>query len=258
MKAIDSVKSHDQANSVGTGPSGRLLKGLYDSLDPDAAVVAKASGTAVGWGLLVAAGAAGVWAFGETAGSFVFKLGPFVSDALTATLWGGACAAVGAGLGFLFGVPRSSPPASVTPPIPPPVAAPPAVPPPPAGPPPTPPPAAVPPTPPPAAGQPEPQGTPGTGSQDSAANGGSFRVNTNLEEISDWLTKIIVGVTLTELRPLIARLKQAATLIAGSLGGDSRTSFAYAVMVYFTVSGFLGGYLLTRLYLQKAFQKATN
>ena len=81
-------------------------------------------------------------------------------------------------------------------------------------------------------------------------------MNTNLEEISDWLTKIIVGVTLVEVKPLIGRLGQAAILIAGSLGGNSRISFAYAVMMYFTVTGFLGGYLLTRLYLQKAFQKA--
>ena len=79
-------------------------------------------------------------------------------------------------------------------------------------------------------------------------------MNTNLEEISDWLTKIIVGVTLVELPALLARLGQAAKLIAGSLGGDSRISFAYAVMMYFSVTGFLGGYLLTRLYLQTAFR----
>jgi hypothetical protein len=59
-------------------------------------------------------------------------------------------------------------------------------------------------------------------------------------------------------RPLLSRLEQAAKLIAGSLGGDARVSFAYAVMMYFTVTGFLGGYLLTRLYLQKAFENASN
>jgi hypothetical protein len=44
-------------------------------------------------------------------------------------------------------------------------------------------------------------------------------VNTNLEQISDWLTKIIVGVTLVELNPAIARLEQAAILISKSLCG---------------------------------------
>jgi len=96
--------------SGGTGTGGALLKTLYDSLDDKyAQVVAKASATAVGWGLLVAGVAAGVWAFGATGGSFADKLGPFVAAGLTAVLWGGACAAIGVGLGFLFGVPRSGP-----------------------------------------------------------------------------------------------------------------------------------------------------
>jgi hypothetical protein len=78
-------------------------------------------------------------------------------------------------------------------------------------------------------------------------------VNTNLEQISDWLTKIIVGVTLVEINPALARLGQAASLIAKSLGGEHQLSFGYAILVYFSTSGFLGSYLLTRLYLQLAF-----
>jgi hypothetical protein len=88
-------------------------------------------------------------------------------------------------------------------------------------------------------------------------------VNTNLEEISDWLTKIIVGVGLVELRKALVELENAATLIASTLGCPahgadpcSQISFAYAVMVYFSVTGFLGSYLLTRLYLQKALREA--
>jgi hypothetical protein len=83
-------------------------------------------------------------------------------------------------------------------------------------------------------------------------------VNTNLEEISDWLTKIIVGVSLVELTKALAQLQKAADLIAQGLGGRTQESFAYALMVYFSISGFLGSYLLTRLYLQKAFRQASE
>ncbi len=81
-------------------------------------------------------------------------------------------------------------------------------------------------------------------------------VNTNLEEISDWLTKIIVGVSLVELNKAQMKLQQIAGFIAESFGGPGQVSFAYGLMVYFSVAGFLGSYLLTRLYLQKAFRDA--
>jgi hypothetical protein len=83
-------------------------------------------------------------------------------------------------------------------------------------------------------------------------------INTNLEEISDWLTKIIVGVSLVEMQKAQTTLQEAAAFIAQSLGGPSETSFAYGLMIYFSVSGFLGSYLLTRLYLQIAFRNAAS
>ena len=83
-------------------------------------------------------------------------------------------------------------------------------------------------------------------------------VNTNLEEISDWLTKIIVGVSLVEARKIQAELGEAAMLIAKGLGGPDQVSFAYALMLYFSLSGFLGSYLLTRLYLQRALDDASK
>jgi hypothetical protein len=78
-------------------------------------------------------------------------------------------------------------------------------------------------------------------------------VNTNLEQISDWLTKIIVGETLVELKPAMERIESAAILIGESLA--NKKSFAYAILVYFSTSGFLGSYLLTRLFLQRAFSE---
>ena len=82
--------------------------------------------------------------------------------------------------------------------------------------------------------------------------------NTNLEQISDWLTKIIVGVTLVQIGPALNNLDAAAKLVAESLGGPGFKSFAYALMMYFAITGFLGSYLLTRLFLQPAFEDESS
>ncbi|WP_250486982.1 hypothetical protein [Caballeronia sp. GaOx3] len=88
-------------------------------------------------------------------------------------------------------------------------------------------------------------------------SGASTAVNTNLEQISDWLTKIIVGVTLVESKEVIQRLKAAGHVIGQSLGSTYPDSFAMALLIYFFTSGLLGSYLLTRLFLQRAFNDAS-
>ena len=84
--------------------------------------------------------------------------------------------------------------------------------------------------------------------------------NTNLEQISDWLTKIVVGVTLVEWKNVQMQLEAAAKIVANSMCdktcAGSPTAFAYALILYFSFSGFLGSYLLTRLFLQGAFRDA--
>jgi hypothetical protein len=148
---------------------------------------------------------------------------------LNALLWSGACSAIGWIVGFLFGIPRSlasddqgtAPKATA---------------------------AAV------TTGQ--PGATTGQPAAAVAKTKSTVRANTNLEQISDWLTKIIVGVTLVQLQPALGQLEKAATVISTSLGGA--LSFAYALMLYFSITGFLGSYLLTRLFLQKAFREADS
>lgn len=103
------------------------------------------------------------------------------------------------------------------------------------------------------AASPQPPALPNPTIQNQISSGPSTAVNTNLEQISDWLTKIIVGVTLVENQKVIASLRVGAEQIAGSLGGEHQVSFAYGLMIYFSASGFLGCYLLTRLFLQQAF-----
>lgn len=95
--------------------------------------------------------------------------------------------------------------------------------------------------------------------RDNEANSRTYRllVNTNLEQISDWLTKIIVGVGLVQLTQLPERLDEYAAYVAQGIGGTAATpEFAAAMIIYFLVFGFLGGYLLTRVYLTVAFSRA--
>ena len=89
------------------------------------------------------------------------------------------------------------------------------------------------------------------------AQGASIRPNTNLEQISDWLTKILVGVGLTQITVIPDNIGQLATYIAkGFSGTTGPETFSLAVMIYFAVIGFLFGFLWTRLNLGHAMAEA--
>lgn len=95
--------------------------------------------------------------------------------------------------------------------------------------------------------------------QDGDADGGTFnyRANTNLEEISDWLTKILVGVGLTQISEIHIQLKSLTEFAAQGLGSSSQGQvFAFALITYSTVLGFLFVYLCTRIYLPGLFSEA--
>jgi hypothetical protein len=83
------------------------------------------------------------------------------------------------------------------------------------------------------------------------------QVNTNLEQISDWLTKIIVGLGLINLGKLPEHVGRISAYVGASFGPEpEHAHFACAVLLYFSVMGFALGYLLTRLYLTGAFVAA--
>jgi hypothetical protein len=75
-----------------------------------------------------------------------------------------------------------------------------------------------------------------------------FADNTNLEEISDWITKIIVGLTLVESREILLRLEYGATSIANSYPNSSLhlMVFSYSLLIFFSGYGFFGGYFWAR------------
>ncbi len=100
----------------------------------------------------------------------------------------------------------------------------------------------------------------GAGKAGSAAST-QYRVNTNLEQISDWLTKIIVGLGLVQLRSIPRNLYEASIWMARSFmpaNGDlaRAASFSTSVIILFSVTGFVTGYLFTRLFIAGAFRRA--
>ncbi len=175
---------------------------------------------------------------GRDIGKINWALGPLLATALGAAMWfsgwgaaGGSVLlwcisvlSVGATLGFLFGIPKS------------------------------------------ASAPMQPDQKTGAGMATGASVGtetgvpaSSGRANTNLEEVSDWLTKIVVGLTLvhwaTIRNDVVAISAQmAASLRVNPTAADQ--SFAVALIVGFFTLGFLLGYLHTRMFLQGAFVRA--
>jgi hypothetical protein len=136
-------------------------------------------------------------------------------DGFTVLFWALACYASGALMGFLFGIPRVL------------------------------------------------QAPPSTGFSRTSADvpssepRESYRliVNTNLDDVSDWLTKIVVGVGLVELERIPGLIYRLATEIGGGTG-KQYVPFIIAVILYFTIVGFMSGYLTTRMFFQRAFRIA--
>jgi hypothetical protein len=93
-----------------------------------------------------------------------------------------------------------------------------------------------------------------TESKAEASNRLPYLPNTNLEQISDWLTKILVGVGLTQIGSLPLKLDGLAEYTEGCFAGSK--AMALAVLVYFNLAGFLIGFLWTRLYLPRALRDA--
>lgn len=72
--------------------------------------------------------------------------------------------------------------------------------------------------------------------------------NTNLEEVSDWLTKIIVGATLVQLGSLSRRIGALAASVSSIFGTPSEQNkiMAGAIILYSAVLGFYVFYVGAR------------
>ena len=74
-----------------------------------------------------------------------------------------------------------------------------------------------------------------------------YQGNTNLEQVSDWLTKIIVGVSLVEIGRVMPALAKLAAILKVPLGGQpSSAAFGLGVVIASALTGFFFFYLWTR------------
>lgn len=79
--------------------------------------------------------------------------------------------------------------------------------------------------------------------------------NTNLEQISDWLTKIIVGVSLTQIPLIISSFDKLVSGISISMHNGVIAKYAYAfigsIILLYALCGFLAGYIYGKIHLLK-------
>ncbi|MNK81771.1 hypothetical protein D3C87_1015260 [compost metagenome] len=81
--------------------------------------------------------------------------------------------------------------------------------------------------------------------------------NDNLLQVSDWLTKIILGLGLTQLHEIIPLLKKTAIFIRISTKLDN-DALIVLIILYYACLGFLFGYLWTRLYFIRMLRASDN
>lgn len=143
--------------------------------------------------------AAGVWSILALVATALYTFGNDSLQAfgLSILLVAGA-AAVGAILGFLFGVPKTIP-----------------------------------------------QG------EGAAAQSVWYQPNSNLEQVSDWLTKILVGVSLVQIRSIVSGVRELGVLLGlnfgdspGAPGGGA--VYATTLLIFSVLIGFLLNYMWVR------------
>jgi hypothetical protein len=94
-------------------------------------------------------------------------------------------------------------------------------------------------------------------SQDLGGRPMLYLANTDIEQISDWLTKILVGVGLVQLGHAPDSLGRLGNSLGPLFGGkDTSAGFALAFCLYFTVSSFLLSYLWFRALFRRFLQYA--
>ena len=82
------------------------------------------------------------------------------------------------------------------------------------------------------------------GGETPAQNQSEYEDNTNLQEVSDWLTKIIVGLSLIKLNTILGWIDNAARTIDQAFGSGCKTkclydfyAFGYGVIAFYFLLG---------------------
>jgi hypothetical protein len=92
--------------------------------------------------------------------------------------------------------------------------------------------------------------------QSGATKTSNFAPSTNLAEVSDWLTKLLIGASLVSLSKLGPPVGRLIDTIAGGLrtasgGAGSAKVVAGAILFGYVALGFLDGYILTTVWYQR-------
>jgi len=77
--------------------------------------------------------------------------------------------------------------------------------------------------------------------------------NVNVEAVSDWLTKTLIGIGLVNCREIGLFVKNRSIELGTSI--EMGQAFAEALIVYFFVVGIIQGYILTRIFLAVEFSR---
>ncbi len=100
----------------------------------------------------------------------------------------------------------------------------------------------------------------GENAQADAGSKEGFATNTNLEQISDWLTKALIGIGLVEAEAIAERFgdlaKYIAPIMATAAPEQRHIAIAGLLMIAGAGTGFLFGYMLTRTFLPLIFAVA--
>jgi hypothetical protein len=84
----------------------------------------------------------------------------------------------------------------------------------------------------------------------AATTNAVLAANTNLERVSDWLTTLLIGATLVQIRDIPGWIRKLAEYVG--TGDITNPKIVPFIAVYFFGLAFLGIYLITRLYLTSA------
>jgi hypothetical protein len=83
-----------------------------------------------------------------------------------------------------------------------------------------------------------------------------FKVNTNLEDVSDWLTKIILGLGLVNIDKIIQFINAVGNAAAKAIGPAQGVKLmVISSMIYGFVAAFIIVYIWTRTILTDEFEK---
>jgi hypothetical protein len=80
--------------------------------------------------------------------------------------------------------------------------------------------------------------------------------NTNLEQVSDWLVKALIGASLVRLESIKMQVIKLSERLCETVPQLGHTHFALFLIIYYFILGFIGVYLLTRFEMIRALKHA--